>query len=147
MYLSSYLKKSKIAQLPEAPAFKCWEEEGGGGWGWNLLTLFMYNFLPMSKNCISYPFLLQFCSVEGLLYVSHAKGQVMEASTSLYIHSSLILFLPVSPFELFCFCVLMWNNCTMKGNILGCNNIITSARCDCIWNCAFCPRCVVLLYD
>lgn len=43
-------------------------------------------------------FFLQFCSVEGLLYVSHAKGQVMEASISLYIHSYLIPFLPVSPF-------------------------------------------------
>lgn len=72
--------------------------------------------------------------MEGLLYVSHAKGQVMEASISLYIHSYLILFLPVSPFQLLCFPLLLWNNCTnerLYGHVPGGNHVIWSAQCDC----------------
>lgn len=45
--------------------------------------LFIYMHLPSISGIVSHTkFLLQFCSVEGLLWVSHAKGQMMEASTS-----------------------------------------------------------------
>lgn len=80
-----------------------------------LTLLFMYIFPPISRIVSHAQFLLQFCSVEGLLWVSHAKGQMMEASTSLSFHCYLMLVLLVFPFELFCFPGLLGNNCTNEG--------------------------------
>lgn len=81
----------------------------------SLLFIYVYIFSPISRIVSHTQFLLQFCSVEGLLCVSHAKGQMMEASTSLSFHCYLMLVLPVFPFELFCFPELLGNNCTNEG--------------------------------